>query len=365
MCYNKAKFKRSGGIGMKYEWLRPYVSLFYQVTSETYGEESFQEQLQSFFLDCEYYLSYLAYTKERFQALLPENLSSFNDAELEVYLYFVLTDCKINDTLKQKILDHTIPNILDAMLKIPDTSLPVTNYSFKEVLEEISNLHSVLPTKDKVSHNNIAACYSCHNVFYVDLIRHISKKHLCLCPYCFATTLYFDNDYIPMNSSFIRLAMLYYQTDIPFTDLVTTLSSKLTLRSKPFKGDFVQVEISNDEFGDTRDEIIDKKEEQYFYWKNLSLKGKTSKEESTLGNLFYRTISLADKKKIHQVAFTFNSHYFRYDTSIVVTNFLVTCLEYFHRHYFSSVTEIAIITKTTEMKKMIEEFLQELQKFAQ
>ena len=45
---------------MKYEWLVPYVSIFQNVTKETFQEESFQKQLQSFFLDCEYYLSYLA-----------------------------------------------------------------------------------------------------------------------------------------------------------------------------------------------------------------------------------------------------------------------------------------------------------------
>ncbi len=57
------------------------------------------------------------------------------------------------------------PSVLEAMLKVPDTSLPVSDYTFSEVLEEIANLHTVLPTKDKVSHNNVGACYSCHNVF--------------------------------------------------------------------------------------------------------------------------------------------------------------------------------------------------------
>lgn len=346
---------------MKYDWLLPYVPLFYQVTKETFVEEFFQEQLQSFFLDCEYYLSYLAYTKERFYTFMKKDIASLNDAELEVYLYCILTDCKINDTLEQKILDRTLPTILEAMLKVPDTSLPISNYTFSEILEEISNLHTVLPTKDKVSHNNVAACYSCHNVFYVDLIHHMSKERLCLCPYCFSTTIYFDNDYIPMNSSFIRLAMLYYQTDIPIADLISTLLSKLVIRSKSFKKDFIQVEISNDEFGDTRDSFIDKKTDQYFYWKNLSLKGKTSKEENALGSLFYRTFDLAERKKVNKVAFTFNSHYFRYDNHIVVTNFLITCLEYFHRHYFTSVTEIALITKNSEIKKIIEDYLCELQ----
>ena len=233
---------------MKYEWLVPYVSIFQNVTKETFQEESFQKQLQSFFLDCEYYLSYLAYTKERFEMLRDRDVASLNDAELEVYLYSVLTDCRINDTLEDCILDGTIPSVLEAMLKVPDTSLPVSDYTFSEVLEEIANLHIVLPTKDKVSHNNVGACYSCHNVFYVDLIHHMSKDHLCLCPYCLSATIYFDNDYIPMNSSFIRLAMLYYQTDIPFADLVSALLSKVVVRSKPYKHHFVQVDISNDEF---------------------------------------------------------------------------------------------------------------------
>ncbi len=36
-------------------------------------------------------------------------LPLLNDAELEVYLYSVLTDCRINDTLEDRILDGTIP----------------------------------------------------------------------------------------------------------------------------------------------------------------------------------------------------------------------------------------------------------------
>lgn len=348
---------------MKYEWLVPYVSIFQNVTKETFQEESFQKQLQSFFLDCEYYLSYLAYTKERFEMLRDRDVASLNDAELEVYLYSVLTDCRINDTLEDCILDGTIPSVLEAMLKVPDTSLPVSDYTFSEVLEEIANLHTVLPTKDKVSHNNVGACYSCHNVFYVDLIHHMSKDHLCLCPYCLSATIYFDNDYIPMNSSFIRLAMLYYQTDIPFADLVSALLSKVVVRSKPYKHHFVQVDISNDEFGDNREPVIDRKEEQYSYWENLKLKGKTSKEESTLGSLFYRYFTFAEEEKISRVAFTLNSHYFRYDSNIVVMNFLTSSLEYLLRHYFTSITEIAMITKNDEIKNLIENYLEELRKF--
>lgn len=348
---------------MKYEWLVPYVSVFKTVTRETYSEELFQKHLQSFFLDCEYFLSYLAYAKERFEMLRNRDLSSLNDAELEVYLYSVLTDCKINDTLEDRILDGTILAILETMLKVPDTSLPVSDYSFSEILEEISGLHDVLPTKDKVSHNNVGACYTCHNVFYVDLIHHLSKNHLCLCPYCLSTTIYFDNDYIPMNSSFIRLAMLYYQTDIPFADLVNALLSKIVVRSKSYKHHFVQVDISNDEFGINRESEINRKEGQYSYWENLTLKGKTAKEESTLGQLFYRYFAFSEKEKVSRVAFTLNSNYFRYDMHITIVNFLVTSLEYLQRHYFTAITEIAMITKNDEIKKLIEDYLEELRNF--
>ena len=43
-------------------------------------------------------------------------------------------------------------------------------------------------------------------------INHIdeNKKNNCLCPYCLKQTLYFDNDYIPMNYTFIKLASIYY-----------------------------------------------------------------------------------------------------------------------------------------------------------
>jgi hypothetical protein len=123
------------------------------------------------------------------------------------------------------------------------------------------------------------------------------------------------------------------------------------------------VDISNDEFGDNREPVIDRKEEQCSYWENLKLKGKTSKEESTLGSLFYRYFTFAEEEKISHVAFTLNSHYFRYDPNIVVMNFLTSSLEYLLRHYFTSITEIAMITKNDEIKNLIENYLEELRKF--
>ena len=47
-------------------------------------------------------------------------------------------------------------------------------------------------------------------VFYIDNIKSVNKKGHCLCPYCGKNYLYFDNDYIPMNTSFLKLASLYY-----------------------------------------------------------------------------------------------------------------------------------------------------------
>ena len=44
-------------------------------------------------------------------------------------------------------------------------------------------------------------------------------------------------------------------------------------------------------------------------------------------------------------------------------NFLTSSLEYLLRHYFTSITEIAMITKNDEIKNLIENYLEELRKF--
>ncbi len=173
----------------------------------------------------------------------------------------------------------------------------------------------------------------------------MSKDHLCLCPYCLSATIYFDNDYIPMNSSFIRLAMLYYQTDIPFADLVSALLSKVVVRSKPYKHYFVQVDISNDEFGDNREPVIDRKEEQYSYWENLKLKRKDVERRKHVGKFILPLLYLCRRRENFTSCIYFKFSLFPIRSEYRRYEFLTSSLEYLLRHYFTSITEIAMITK--------------------
>jgi len=89
--------------------------------------------------------------------------------------------------------------------------MPDTSYTIREMLDEIKNLKTY-NSKDKISSNNISACFHCLEVFYVDKIKYVNKKGQCLCPYCRKATLYFDNDFVPMDHNFLRLSKLYYGT---------------------------------------------------------------------------------------------------------------------------------------------------------
>ena len=112
----------------------------------------------------------------------------------------------------KNIKNNHLNIIIEKLLEIPDNSFPSSDYSLIEMLDEIKNLKTNLPYREKLDTNNIAICYHCLNIFYVDKIKSVNKNNLCLCPFCLKSKLYFDNDYIPMNYTFIKLAYIYYHT---------------------------------------------------------------------------------------------------------------------------------------------------------
>lgn len=153
--------------------------------------------------DLRFFKCYIKYTKKEAEELLSNNILNLNEEELLILLHYILYQ-------KKSALNKIVP-IIEKLLLIPDNSMPITDYSLKEILNEIKNLRNNKPTKDKLAINNISACFNCLNVFYIDKIKYINKKNICLCPFCQSTNMYFDNDYIPMDFFFLKLSRLYYK----------------------------------------------------------------------------------------------------------------------------------------------------------
>lgn len=176
---------------MKYWWLEKYKNFKIVQISELY-------------YDVHYFITMPKNYEKQYQSLKDKNIDDLLEEELLILLYKIVTT--------KNIKNNHLNVIIEKLLEIPDNSFPSSDYSLKEMLDEIKNLKANLPYREKLDTNNIAICYHCLNIFYVDKIKKINKNNLCLCPYCLSHGLYFDNDYIPMNYTFIKLAYIYYHT---------------------------------------------------------------------------------------------------------------------------------------------------------
>lgn len=175
---------------MKYWWLEKYRN--FRII-----------QMNELSDDINYFLTMPKNYNQQYQILKNRNIDTLEEEEMLIILK------KIVDT--KNIKNNTLSTIIEKLLQIPDNSFPASDYTLLEMLLEIKELKNNPPFKNKLEKNNIAVCYHCLNIFYVDKIKNINKNNLCLCPYCLKSKLYFDNDYIPMNYTFIRLANLYYR----------------------------------------------------------------------------------------------------------------------------------------------------------
>lgn len=174
---------------MKYWWLENYKNFkIIQI-----------KELQD---DVNYFLTMPKNYEKQYEFLKDKDINTLEEEELLIVLK------KIVNT--KNIKDNSLTVIIKKLLEIPDNSFPASDYTFQEMLTEIKNLKNNLPIKNKLETNNLAICYNCLNIFYVDKIKSVNKKDLCLCPFCLKPKLYFDNDYIPMNYTFIKLANIYY-----------------------------------------------------------------------------------------------------------------------------------------------------------
>ena len=174
---------------MKYWWLEKYENLCVKM-------------IPDLFYDIQYFLVMPKNYLKRYEKIKDIIIDELKEEDLLINLYVLVSS--------KKIKDNRILLIIKKLLEIPDNSLPITDYSLKDLLKEIKNLKDNIPIQEKLDFNNIAACYNCMQVFYVDNIKSVNKKGYCLCPYCGKYYLYFDNDYIPMNTSFLKLASLHY-----------------------------------------------------------------------------------------------------------------------------------------------------------
>lgn len=174
---------------MKYWWLEKYKN--FKII-----------QINGLTIDVNYFLTMPKNYEKKYQEIKDIDIDILNEEELLILLK-VITNTK-------NIKNNKLRLIIEKLLLIPDNSFPRSDYSLQEELIEIKNLKNNLPYKEKLDNNNIAICYNCLNIFFVDKIKNINKKDLCICPYCLKTKLYFDNDYIPMDYTFIKLTKLYY-----------------------------------------------------------------------------------------------------------------------------------------------------------
>ena len=174
---------------MKYWWLEKYKN--FKII-----------QVNELMQDVNYFLTMPKNYEQQYEKIKNTNIENLEEENLLILLY------KIINT--KNIKNNSLSKIISKLSSIPDNSLPSSDYSINEMIDEIKNLKITKPSKEKIVGSNICACYNCLNVFYVDMIKAVNKNNNCLCPFCMKPYLYFDSDYIPMNYNFVKLAHFYY-----------------------------------------------------------------------------------------------------------------------------------------------------------
>lgn len=344
---------------MKYWWFDLYLSFFQSCYKKSRLSRGEKKILQNFLIDYSYRfvvpIHYVEYY-QKIRTIAPKRLS---DCGLQLLLSYSIYHGIIEQGYLEKcILDGTISDLLHLMKKIPDTSLPATDYTEEDMLEEIKNLNHISKTIDKIKTNNVAACYSCRNIFYTDAVYQKNKKKECLCPYCNHSTLYFDNDFIPMDFNFLQYAYLYHQDDIPFANLISNLKEKVVITGKgTYDYYFLNRETSISQ--------IKKGRSHYFVRMPFvkSGKGLTGKEEEYLSFSVLHILKDAEtRKKVNPVIrFDFSQDFNQSEVFAITT--MISFLTYFLQNYFTSIERITILISNQKIKdiyvKCLENFCKE------
>ncbi len=340
---------------MKYWWLTKYLSFLESLDEKVLKSKKEKQELQNFLNDCRFSLPLSLNHDKKYKKVEQIPLTERNDYELVLSLTQILYLGKLDSSyLKHKLLDKTIYQIVSAMQKIPASYLPSTDYTLTDMLTEIVNLKDIDTSISKIQNNNLGACYTCEQIFYTDMIHQQSKSGACLCPYCNNTTLYFDNDYLPMDINFLYLAFLYHQSEIPFLDLVSLFQERVILTT--YQNQDAYTIQDGEEIGSvnlTTKEITlplasffntpSGKEEDYLRITLLRLFETTSKTET---NLHLDLSSIVNSKNNEILSVT------------IITTFLI----YFLRHYFSPFEKVTIILDATS-KEIFNRTLEELLNF--
>lgn len=226
---------------MKYWWLEKYKN--FKII-----------QIKDLIKDINYFLTMPKNYEKTYNILKNENIENLEEEELLILLNVIVTT--------KNVKDNKLSLIIKKLLTIPDNSFPKSDYSLEETLVEISKLKTNLPYQQKLETNNISICYNCLNVYYVDKIKNVNKKNLCLCPFCLKSKLYFDNDYIPMNYTFIKLASIYYKTSslgCTFREIKKLLKKNIKLETDIKNYDIDLTEIFPSKVKPIDEKIISKK----------------------------------------------------------------------------------------------------------
>lgn len=331
---------------MKYWWFDLYLSFFQECSKKNLLSRSEKKMLQNFLMDYSYRFvvpfHYMEYY-QKIRTIAPHRLS---DCGLQLLLSYSIYHGIIEQGYLEKcIFDGTFDEILNLMKKIPDTSLPATDYTEKDMLEEIKNLNHVSKTTDKIKSNNVAACYYCRNIFYTDTIYQKNKKKECLCPYCNHSSLYFDNDFIPMDFNFLQYAYLYHQDDIPFVNIVSYLKEKVLIAEN---GTYDYYFLNRETFVSK----IQKGRSHYFVRMPFTKSRKvlTSKEEEYLSfSLLHILKDAENRKKVKPVIlFNFSQDFNQSEVFAITT--MLSFLSYFLHNYFTSIERITILTPNPKIK---------------
>lgn len=344
---------------MKYFWLEKYLKYFKNFTSDDINTKEYKKVVNDFYNDFEFYITHLNYSKERYELIKKKPISKLNDYELFIMFYYTVMETTIiNGYLNKILLDKSLYKLIKYMVKVPDTNLPITDYTFKEIVEEIKNLKTNLPTKDKIKNNNVCACYNCHSIYYVDNIHAVDENRLLLCPYCMDNKLYFDNDYIPMNNTFLRLATLYYKDNMK--DIIDLYKDKVILKDKVSNNKSLYLDLSNTNILKDKELEYNKTTNKYEVSCNLLLNGHTSKEELLISSTIYKYLLICEKNKYSEIEINLNDNYYHYSNDITINTIIVTILEYLSKHYFTNINKMTIISKNLEFNKLYNSTIKEL-----
>ena len=319
---------------MKYWWLKKYKGLKIKLIPDL------THDINTYFIMPKHY-------KERYLAIKDSDISLLSEEDLIILLYVILNH--------EKIKNNKVILIIDRLLEIPDNSLPTTNYSLEEMLEEIKNLKNQEPIEEKLASNNVSACYHCMQVFYIDQIKYVNKKGHCLCPFCKNPTIYFDNDFIPMDDNFLRLSKLIYGT----TSLGCNFKNlqKLLKKSVKLKEEMPKMNQNTALFIKAKKaDVLLETDHIKFQLEKISYKKEiTSKEEFGVNYTFDDCFQILERNIIPKVIIDTEIIYKSYTLSM---SLLIFIMENLGKNPY--LKEIVLLCKNSQDKKMYKSMISAL-----